>query len=312
MILEEVNLPREPLSVDKEKRLRLVADLKNVLTLSKDSTGELFYVADKPREVQEVADSVYSEEYQREKIKEASLDIKGRPVRYYRQISTDALLMLLESGHDNPVDHHDEPFSLDDKAFLHMLNHVLDSRDIDLENTPVTDMLYKVFENTDKEEIDKVFGVNGEITNWERILSFIEENLQPDEIKKIHAIGSYGRERVIKYSPFMSVNPGGPRLFPPHGTALIVEMVIPDSKVMVNNKNRFEMEREALVRGVDVSYISRIIVGDEAFRKLIEENQETPVGEYIASHRKEGVREAHQQWLLKVPISETMPAKPVF
>lgn len=309
MMLEEINIPREPLSIDKEKRLKLVVDLKNVLTVSEDSTGELFYVADKPKKVQEVADSVFSDVYQREKLKEASLDIMGRPVRYYRQISTEALLLLLESGHDNPVDHHDEPFSLDDKAFLNMLEYVLDSRDIELDNTSILDVIYKVFEKADKEEIDKVFGINGAETHWDRILSFIEENLHPDEIKKVHAIGIHGRERVIKYSPFMSVNPGGPRLFPPPSTTVIVEMVIPDSKVMVNNKNRFEMEREALVRGVDVSYISRIIVGDEAFRKLIEENQETPVGEFIAAHRKDGIREAHQQWLLKVPISETMPAK---
>lgn len=217
--------------------------------------------------------------------------------------------MLLESGHDNPVDHHDASFSLDDKALMVMLNHILDSRDIDLENASVTDTLYKVFDNNSKEEIDKVFGISGDKTNWETILSFIEENLHPDEIKKIHAMGNHGSERVIKYSPFMSINPGGPRLFAPPNTCVIIEMIIPDNKVIVTSENRHKMEREMLVRGVDDSFLSRIIVGSESFRKLIEENQETPVGEYIAMHRKEGIREAHQQWLLTVPISETIPVK---
>lgn len=309
MSSEEVYVPREPLSVDKEKRQKLVTNLKNAFTVTVSRNGETSYVADKPQKVQETVDAVYSEEYQIEKLKEASLDEKGRPVRYYRQISTRSLLMLLESGHDNPVDRHKEDFSLEDMAFVSMLEVILSDRGIDSANMSTIGMLHKVFKNIGVEEVNKVFGVNGEVTNWESILSFIEENLQPDEIKGIHAMGNNGPHRVIKYSPFMSVNPGGPRFASPHDTVVIIEMVIPDDKVVLNNKSVYLAEREALVHGVDVSYISRIIVGEDSFRKLIQENQETPVGEFIASHGELNAQEAHQKWLLTVPISETMPAK---
>jgi hypothetical protein len=296
--------------IDESVRGDLAASLKQTFITERMSDGSNLLIARDLGKCQSMVDEVYSSDYQRRKLATASLDPSGRPVRYYRQVSLDILLNILKLGSETALTHHSEPYSIHDEALEAMANYVLRKRDVHAQLKSVPESLYQIFSPMGKSAIDESFGVNGYATDWSKVLGFIETHLQPDELKAIHAT-AYNACGIIRYSPYLSVCPGGPRIYPPPNTSTLLELVIPDDEVKINEMNKHKLEREVLVRRIDASSISRIIFGEKTFRQLIVHNPESPVGNYILNHSDLPTYTAHANWLTQTPIGDTMPVEPI-
>jgi hypothetical protein len=303
--LQEIIIETQDLSIKEENRKELADKLSRSFNYGTASDGSTL-ISCNPEVSQHIVDEVYGDEYQKQKLETASKDKFGRPVRYYRQVGLDTLVDLLKNGEESALSHHDEIYSPSDPVLKDMAEYILEGRDEVVDGKATTaDLVYKMFPSQTQEEVDAVFGITGEQTDWKTILDYIENNIPSDEVKKLHAVGTHN-SRILKYSPYLSVCPGGPRIYPPSDSAAIIELVIPDEEVVVNNKNRQKTEREALVHRIDASSLSRIIFGEEAFIKLIQHNPDTPVGQYILQHKDEYLATAHGHWMLKTPIEDTM------
>lgn len=293
----------------KEIRDNLVVQLKQSFSLVNYGDDQPFYKADNQDESQAVVDAVYTDEQREEKLSNASKDVKGRPVRYYREIRISHLLDIIENGEESPIDYHDESIHPSEKELRALSGFVLSIRDKEADlYQPIEDLLTIIFPNADPKAINKL--LLSEEFNWEEALFFIQKHLSEKELKIIHSVARSGGENIIQFSPYMSSCPGGPRFYPPLNTAVIIEMVIPDDEVTINETNKTLAEREALVKKVKRSYISKIIFSKKAFYNQIICNPSTPVGEFVTSklEKGEGINNAHSQWFREVPINETIPS----
>jgi len=293
----------------KEARDQLVSQLKATLTLVDYGDGQTFYKSKDQNVSQIVIDSVFTEEKRQKKIAEASNDIKGRPVRYYREISINHLLNIINNAEESPNDYHKGVPNPSENQLRALCSFLLSIRDKKMNiDKPIANILTLAFPNANQSEIMNLLKTDD--FDWKSALSFIQKNLSEKELKLLHSVAFSGREHILPFSPFFSICPGGPRFYPPTHSQVIIEMVIPDSEVSINESNKTLAEREALVTKVKRSYISKIIFSEKAFIEQIILNPTTPIGEFVTKKADEGVdiSRAHSMWFREVPIGETIPA----
>jgi hypothetical protein len=265
--MEQNGEVQQQLSIEETQRL---AQMIDVLTVIKENEGQKWREWNDPQEAQKEFDKVYSREFEEtKKEKDASRDIKGRPVTYWRNMSIKALQILLEKGEITALDYHKELLDEDDRKALaeylsdyeHHLKWVEDPQaEVDFVDVSVNDTLdfaKRLFPNEREELLEALFATD-KATNWKDLMDFLNTHLDLNYVKQRHSGGDMKR-----FSPYMSLSVASPLLEKIYNSTVYVEFVIPDTAVQVNDKNGAVGEREVLSTRLTSQWVARVYIDNK-------------------------------------------------
>ncbi len=305
------------LSLERNKSL---GDRLMFVTLEKQGGGEHWLQWRDPNLAQQIADETYGPQYENDKKQiDASKDIKGRPVTYWRSMSIEAFLKILKNGEITSMDYHRDVLDDEDKKQLQVYLADYDrylkyesgikyyGKDFDQKRAmSALDLARYLFPKKDPDELEKLFLKDADVT-WTSLMRFLDENLEEGYIKGRHAGGVMKR-----FSPFLSLSIATPRESVIDSTEVIVEFVVPDSTFIFNDRNGAVGEREFLAKKLKSNWIARVYIDTNVFYKDFVNNPDTPMGQYKNdSENKEAIRSRGsvvESFRWDVPISETLPA----
>ncbi len=209
-------------------------------------------------------------------VSKASEDTKGRKVRYYRSMNLEKFLKLMEEGVWSDQTISDDEIVNTEELLVYLYNLTRWTRSfIDLDSLTVDnikDHLKETFPTATEEAIQNLLAAK----KYSEVRSFLSSFADKNALKSMHRASS------SKFNPYFSCSVGGPAYS--YGEGLVcLEMVIPDDRVEAD-KNAFEEEKEVYLRGLDLSWITRVYgEGEEGNQQWIDEviyNPELPIGEH--------------------------------
>lgn len=311
------NLSGEASLFISETRNSLLASQIAKYTIEKTDGRETWLDWRDTKGAQAEADEIYSPEYEADKKKlDASVDIKGRPVTYFRSMSIEAFLTILKKGEITPLDYHNK-FSQDDLSALrtyladyrrflkYEAGELYSPKDFaEADQMTIEELAYEVFPTADKEEVDGAL-FRGLDTDWNTLLDFLDRHMDVNYIKGRHAGGVMKR-----FSPFLSLSVATPREASVY-SSVIVEFVIPDGILELNKLNGAVGEREMLAKKLRSVWIARVFIDDPTYQKDFVYNKSSTVGSFNADpNNKELIRRRGnpvEAFRWDVPIEETLP-----
>lgn len=236
-----------------------------------------------PEARQTLLDKIFTPELRAQKIASAELDQAGRPVRFYRYMSSKILAQLLANGeqrakdidliHDSTSTQEQSPL-IEDQSLLYILHRLVQKK---YKNT---DLKYSF--KTPNEIIHDLFSPN----DADKLLTLIQANDQdgirqflvthtPEEFRQQIHTGSMGQ----KFSDYISLSVGGPindSLYHHKDMAYVyVEMIIPSDRLTYTHST-FPGEKEVFVNELKRDDIAFVAASNTAFRQEILHHPNTP------------------------------------
>jgi hypothetical protein len=258
-------------------------------------------------ERQEILNSIFTKKRQEKMVADASLDIKGRKVRYYRYMPFEDFLRLLENKKIRPTGRsgmEQVPQTKFNEFLSRYLEDQMWSAETDYEkkrdflekaqtlSTP--ELLRLVFPRVSQKAAETLLA---DLT-YQNVRKFFDDKI--DLKNKLHYhIGSYW----MKFFSYLSASVGGIIRKHLRPNEVYAEMIIPDDAVIVGERH-FEGEKEALFKEMNLSNISRVYAGYDQLHEEIVDNPQTAIGQIKESRSSLSKIET---WRWKEPTIEYLP-----
>ncbi len=237
-------------------------------------------------------------------VSKASEDVKGRKVRYYRSMSIESFLKLMEVvTWDSKSISDDETVNQDELlVYLYNLtrwtNSLINVADFTVDNTK--NHLRDTFPDATDAEIEHLLATK----NYAEVRSFLSRFANPRALRSMH------RSFSTKFNPYFSCSAGGPSYTIGEGVVCL-EMVIPDDEVEAD-LNAFEGEKEVYLRQLDLRWITRVFgameEGNQQWTDEVIYNPDLPLGQY--SRYKFNFRRDYDEiaaWTKGEPTKDCLP-----
>lgn len=260
--------------------------------------------------LQEQLDTIFPSERRQQMLDRASRDIRGRPTRYFRYITRDKLAQLLQHGKLDPLDYHSgETVTQDDLENLQGLLTKLIRQEGVHSNVDLPRPLSKL---SVQEKAQIYFGDHEQLENllnlgasWQELRDFVTNHLEPDQVKRYHS-NKFG----LPFSPFLSVSSGGPIREYVEDYMVQLELVVPDSQIVIHPKTQQLGEREVFVREITPEMIARAFTDTDTFVQAVIEDPSSPLGQYASTYNNGlpvSANEVVGRWRFSEPITDTLP-----
>jgi len=224
-----------------------------------------------PAKRQTILDAIFTPERRQRLIQSASVDIKGRKVRYFRKMSYEKLLQLLSEGKQTHLSYFE---NADGHVPLDILKHLIitygwhNGQEYIRTNEDILAEFKRVFSDVIPEaELEDV------ISNmtFARLIPLLDKYVPERYIKQVHT----GSANQI-LSPYLSMSVGG--VINQLRSGVYVEIVMPDSEVVAHPEG-VEGEKEVLTRVIKVGDITRVYADPRTLYQDEIVNPDTPVGQ---------------------------------
>lgn len=254
-------------------------------------------------EAQKILNKMFSESRRNEMIGRASDDIEGHKVVYFRTMSWPILLKLLTTGQSLASDYYqDYEAEVDQVELLQFLNDYAKFSGRE-QSGSVTEALGVLFPGV--EEVN-VLQTNPSFKN---VVGFAHKYIDKKFMLHVHSGGN-----LQKFSAFLSAHVGGIGMMSDvlnenyFKQRAVVEMVIPDEFVTPNAESN-EGEKEVLLPGININWISRVHSSPKQFEQEVIGNPNTSLGNYSFKHQNEFDRpiEAIDRWKWDVKTNDCLP-----
>lgn len=258
--------------------------------------------------IQEACNSIFDEAKREELLKKASVDTKGRKVRYYRQIEENTFLRALYEGKHAVSNNHLEDFdrNLSEEKVKEFFCDYVDFQELaswdEIDNLDLRGLLQKIVPNNNQE----IENFLGNVTN-RKIVEFIEKYCKKSQIESLHAGSLYP-----EFSPYLSASVGGSFVRYPKKGYILLEMIIADDKIssLPSEAVSREGEKHVYIQGeITLDEISRTFTTAEQYMKEILRNENIPIGEWIKEKDEENVFNGVEQWRWAEPTDDCLPVE---
>lgn len=262
------------------------------------------------REIQEVCNKLFSEERREKMIEGASIDRKGRKVRYYRKIARDIFLRALNEGEHSIENNHLEDFDreLPEKRVRgFFLDYAEDEDLVSWDEATKSLSLQEILERITNNK-DAISRLVGERSN-RSVIEFIQRYCRQERLEIKHA-GS----RFMEFSPYLSASVGGSFVEYLRRDDVLLEMIIADEKIssFPSECNSRECEKHVYINhGIQLGEISRVFIDTEQYRREVLENSSLPIGKWIIEGG--GVKDPLlsendiDRWRFNTPTDDCLP-----
>lgn len=282
----------------------------NLYLLQKESTQQ---------DRQEILNKMFPLDRREEIVAQASQDIKGRHVRYYREMRWEHFVPWMERGTLSSIDYFNAGNGREfknstefvDPEYLYLLLSEYGESVLHIPHETRMNQIEELFENQDKlPEVfqqyftgaseEEVAALTRELT-YKNILPFVEKHFPLDLQKRIHT-----GAMLQQFSSMLSLSVGGNRFPDIHSQMVVVEMIIPDEEVISHPVAR-EGEKEILTKTLSVDYISRVFVKESQLEEEVYKNPNIPVGQYALGHQDKKTAQAVYDWRIEESTKDCVP-----
>lgn len=258
--------------------------------------------------IQECCNKLFDEKRRERMVAGASIDRKGRKVRYYRKIGQDIFLRALNEGGHSIENNHLEDFDreLPEKKVEEFFFDYADDEELisfdEWKKLSLQEVLERITSN--KEAIDTMIKRK---TN-RNVVDFIQTHCNPQRLEIMHA-GS----RFMEFSPYLSASVGGSFAKYLRQGDILLEMIIADEKIssFPSGSRAREGEKHVyLQHGIDLGEISRVFTSTDQYRKEVLENKTIPIGEGIIGklgEKDSSLSDQIEQWRWNKPTDDCLP-----
>lgn len=230
-------------------------------------------------------------------IKSASVDRKGRKVRYYRMIQKNIFLRMLNEGEHSIENNHLEDFDRivsERKVYDFFYWYIVrSSDDIDIEDeiedSSLKELLDRITDNEEEKE-----SLLRERTN-RSVVGFIQKYCDSRIIEQIHAGSVYP-----EFSPYLSISVGGSPMKRIHEDCIMLELILPDEKVSSYPSETASRQGEKhayVLRGFSLDTVSRVFVSSTQYRDEVLNDESVPVGEWRTQREGKNSLEKYHDWV---------------
>jgi hypothetical protein len=277
------------------------SDIPDV-SISKELSGKL-KVATNPEVQQEILDSIFTSNRRAKLLTNASEDIKGRKVRYFRKMGYDQMLSLLETGKQTYESYHkDLNQKVDDSNLALFLKDYLREKSNGVSKTPVfpeslTDLLKESFRGqAQDEELDKLT----QNLTYARIVPFLDKYIPQATMKLAHT-GMLHQE----FSPYLSMSAGGVISPAISQGRVYVELVMPDSQI-IPNEIGVRGEKEVFTKLIERKNIARVYASSD---KLWQDEilAKPQYAQFAETYEKKHLLNQVEEWRWHEPTGDYLP-----
>lgn len=260
---------------------------------------------------QAACNRVFTTERREKMITEASVDRKGRKVRYYRHIKRDVFLRALEEGGHFVDNNHMEDFDQkvvnekevkiffllyfqknDGESYEEMGWDIKKAGDISLQE--ILDAIFS--DSFVRESFPK------RLTN-RNVVDFVRRFCCPRTLEELHMLGQY-----LDFSPYLSASVGGSYLEKVSPGAVLLELILPDELILSDPDATpfFRMEEKSVCvdGGFPLEAISRVFCTTHQYWKEVVLDENTPVGMFLSGSCG---RDSIQPWLMGEQVENCLP-----
>ncbi|NCU41935.1 MAG: hypothetical protein EOM19_04415 [Candidatus Moranbacteria bacterium] len=261
------------------------------------------------REMQEVCNTLFSKERRERMVEGASVDRKGRKVRYYRKIGQDIFLRTLNEGGHSIENNHLEDFDreLPEKRVREFFLDYAEDEDLVSWNEITKDFSLEEILGRITSNKEAIATMIKRKTN-RNVVDFIQTYCNPRRLEIIHA-GS----RFMEFSPYLSASVGGSFAKYLREGDVLLEMIIQDEKIssFPSGASSREGEKHVYIQhGIDLGEISRVFTSTDQYHKEVLENETIPIGEWIIGklgEKDSSLSDQIEQWRWDKPTDDCLP-----
>jgi len=231
---------------------------------------------------QRMCNELFTSERREKLLEKASVDRKGRAVRYYRVVQKDVFLRALNEGEHSVENNHLEDFDrlLPESKVYNFFQDYADAEDLlsfeEWKQLSLREILERITQ--DSHAIEEVLR---EKTN-RKITAFVANYCDQRRVEIMHS-GS----RFMEFSPLLSASVGGSFVERLRDEQVMLEMVISDDKIscLPTGTISREGEKHVFVRhGIKLNEISRVFVDDDQYQQEVVKNIDIPMGNWVVNN----------------------------